>query len=125
MKKWDMFIILMALGLSLAIWGVFQVVKDSDNLRTVEIKSEGQVITTLEVDATSSASYTVSNQYGTNHIIIDKGLIWVDEASCLNQVCVDHPPIAYPGQSIVCLPNRVIVQVKGKKKNDLVDDVSY
>jgi hypothetical protein len=38
----------------------------------------------------------------------------MDSASCKNQVCVDHGAISLKGDSIVCLPNRVVVEIKGE-----------
>ena len=48
-----------------------------------------------------------------NVVIIDSGSVSVSEASCKNQVCVRHGSISHPGESIVCLPNRLIVSIEG------------
>ncbi len=45
------------------------------------------------------------------------------EANCADQVCVHTRPADREGQSIVCLPNRVVVEVRSLKK-DAIDGVS-
>lgn len=47
-----------------------------------------------------------------NTVVIGGGRVSVTEADCKNQICVGHTPVSEKGESIVCLPNRVIVTVK-------------
>ena len=49
---------------------------------------------------------------GTNVIEIKDGVVFVKSASCKNQVCVNTGKISKKGESIVCLPNKVIVEIK-------------
>ena len=32
-------------------------------------------------------------------------------ADCPDQICVHHPPVRYRGETIVCLPHRLVVEV--------------
>ena len=57
---------------------------------------------------------TVVTEGGTNTVRIENGTVTVTEASCRNQVCVRHAPISRAGESIICLPNRVVVRIDGK-----------
>lgn len=41
------------------------------------------------------------------------------ESVCHNKVCVDTGWIENPGQLIVCLPNRVYIEIQGANKDDL------
>ena len=47
-----------------------------------------------------------------NVVVISNGKVSVTEASCKNQVCVKHGIISRPGESIVCLPNRMVVRIE-------------
>ena len=47
-----------------------------------------------------------------NVVVISGGTVSVTEASCKNQVCVKHRTISKPGESIVCLPNRMVVRIE-------------
>lgn len=47
----------------------------------------------------------------TNILTIDGGEAYMSEANCPDGICVKHDPIHKIGESIVCLPNKVIVEV--------------
>ena len=54
-----------------------------------------------------------SAQYDYYNIVeIKDGKVSVTEASCKNQVCVRHGAISRSGESIVCLPNRLVVRIE-------------
>ena len=46
-----------------------------------------------------------------NLVVIEGGTVGIAEASCPDQICVRHPAISTTGDSIVCLPNRLVIQV--------------
>lgn len=47
------------------------------------------------------------------------------EAECPDQLCVLHNPISKPGETIVCLPNKVVLEIKGGTgTNDTQGDMS-
>ena len=50
-----------------------------------------------------------------NHLVIKDGRVDMIEANCPDQICVNQKDISKTGETIVCLPNKVIVEVKGAK----------
>lgn len=60
-------------------------------------------------------SRSASEQY-THYNVVDikGGSVSVTEASCKNQVCVKHSSISQSGESVVCLPNRLVVRIEGR-----------
>lgn len=66
-----------------------------DQDRTVEIRTE----TTLNV------------------LVIKDGKASVKSASCPDGICASHRPISMAGESIICLPNKVVITVSSKKEN--------
>lgn len=44
--------------------------------------------------------------------------VWVEHSDCPTQDCVRTGVISVPGQSIVCLPEQVVVKIVGMKVND-------
>ena len=55
-------------------------------------------------------------QYSYYNIVkISGGSVSVTAASCKNQVCVKHGQISRSGESIVCLPNRLVVRIESGK----------
>ncbi len=60
-----------------------------------------------------------------NVVVISGGKVSVTEASCKNQVCVKHGPISRSGESIVCLPNRLVVRIEnGSEEGGGYDSVT-
>ena len=47
-----------------------------------------------------------------NTVIIENGKVYMKEADCKNQICVKHKKISEKGEVIICLPNRVSVEIK-------------
>ena len=43
----------------------------------------------------------------------------MESSDCHNQVCVNHKPISRSGESIICLPHKVVVQIEGGKEADV------
>ena len=69
------------------------------------------------VDAPSADSDApASEQYDYYNVVeIKDGKVSVTEASCKNQVCVRHGSISKAGESIVCLPNRLVVSIENSE----------
>ena len=65
---------------------------------------------------------TIEGKKCKNIVTIEGGQVWMEESTCKNQICVHHSRISSGGESIVCLPNRVVVRVEGKGGG--YDDIS-
>lgn len=101
---------------------------------SVVIKSGGELFavypldkdTEIEVPAPSGTEYDDPHGHALsadddsthytyyNIVVINGGEVSVSASSCKNQVCVRHGSISGIGQSIVCLPNRMIVTIEDK-----------
>ncbi|MBR3995200.1 MAG: NusG domain II-containing protein [Clostridia bacterium] len=46
-----------------------------------------------------------------NRLVIKDGKAYMESASCPDGICVAHHPVFRSGESIVCLPNKVVVTV--------------
>ena len=55
----------------------------------------------------------------TNVVAVGGGAVRVIEANCPDQLCVRKGAARYAGDGIVCLPNRVVVEVAGTDELDL------
>ena len=81
--------------------------------------SDSGAFAVVEVDGVVVASYPLSEDGvfvlngGTNTIEIKDGKVRVVESDCPNQQCVRQMWIDRRNQSIVCLPNRVVITITG------------
>lgn len=80
--------------------------------RQVTISVDGEIIATKDLD--QDADFVVEGyNHGTNRIIIKNGGVHVSEASCPDKICIHQGTIKHTGESIVCLPNRLIATIIG------------
>ena len=52
---------------------------------------------------------------GYNLISVTDGTVIVEAADCKDQICVHHKPVSAKGESIICLPHRLVVEIIGGK----------
>ena len=80
-------------------------------------------VAVVSVDGVETARYPLSadGTYplngGTNTLVIENGTARVTEADCPDRLCVRQGAVRYTGQSIVCLPNRLVVTIEGAEKS--------
>ena len=56
---------------------------------------------------------------GTNELHIEAGTVYLTEASCSDHLCVKQGVIQRAGESIVCLPNQVVVELRSELEAEL------
>ena len=54
---------------------------------------------------------------GFNRLVIEDGYAYVEEASCPDGICSSHSPIGHNGESIICLPNKVVIEIHRREQN--------
>jgi hypothetical protein len=59
-----------------------------------------------------------------NVLVIKDGEAYVQSASCPDGICAAHKPISRQGESIVCLPHRVVVTVQCTEQQNAPDIVT-
>ena len=75
-----------------------------------EVSVNGEVV--AELDLNQDTSLTVSGwNGGSNTIVVQNGAISVTEATCPDHVCIHTGEISRTGETIVCLPNRLIITI--------------
>ena len=79
-------------------------------------KSSGLV--RIDVDGELFGAYSLKTEQeieinDTNHLIIKDGRVDMIEANCPDQICVKHKTISKNRETIVCLPNKVVVEIVG------------
>jgi hypothetical protein len=62
---------------------------------------------------------TVNGALGKTVVNIMGGAVWISSAPCPQQTCVHQGKIRLTGQIVVCVPNRVCVEIKGSGAPDV------
>ena len=58
-----------------------------------------------------------------NVLVIKDGQAYVETATCPDGICAGHRPISREGESIVCLPHKVVITVYVTEEKDAPDIV--
>lgn len=80
---------------------------------TVTVTVDGAVYGIYPLD--EDITVEISSDNGTNVLVIKDGLAFVEAATCPDKICVSHKPILRDGETVVCLPNRVVISVSSTK----------
>jgi hypothetical protein len=81
-----------------------------------EIAVDGQVTETVPLGR--EGAYSPSGRPGVR-ISVRGGMVGFIRSDCPDKVCVHSGFLSIPGQSAVCLPNRVVVRVTSKEGLEL------
>ncbi|SHO49427.1 NusG domain II-containing protein [Anaerocolumna xylanovorans] len=110
-KKKDIILLLIILFIALASLLIFKITQKDGNMVVVTI--DGAVY--KEYPLNKDISVDIQGvKGGTNHLVIKDGYADVTEASCPDKICVKSRKISKTGESIICLPNKVVVKIEGK-----------
>ena len=97
-----------------AFWIINFVVK-KDGITTF-VKVDGNIVYMLSLD--KNASVTVEGyQGGSNTVVIENGTVYMKDADCPDKLCEKTGKISKNGETIVCLPHRVVVEIQGGEGN--------
>ena len=83
-----------------------------------QIYVEGEEVQEINLGDVSEA-YTFSPKEGTV-ISVKKDAICFSYASCKDEICIDSGWLTSKGQTAACLPERVVITIKGAEKTDMM-----
>jgi hypothetical protein len=111
MKKNDFFLIGIVLLVSFALMG-WHYLKTDSGKGSVVVTVDGEHYGTYDLDTEQTV-----NIQGTNTLQIKNKSAIITDADCPDKICVYHKPITRNGESIICLPNKIVVSIeKGERR---------
>ncbi len=113
MKKKDWILITVIL----AIAGIFFALHITSG-RTVQGKAEVYVAGNIYGTYDLSKEQKIVIQ-DSNVLVIKDGRAQMESADCPDQICVRQKAISKEGESIICLPNKVVVSIVGGEEKEL------
>lgn len=105
--KNDLVLILILITVSLSAFFIIESLRE-DGV-SVRVTVNGDLV--AEYSLFHDGEYVLNG--GTNILVITNGKAYVKEASCPDGLCVNQGKISLSGERIVCLPNRVMIEVIG------------
>lgn len=107
-KRKDMFLILLLLAFGGGIILSTYVTKGEHN--RVQVRVDNKIVKDISLE--ENIEFTVEGIGGSNKIKIENGSVWLVDADCPDRLCVKTGKIKMVGQSIICLPHRLVVEIK-------------
>ena len=82
----------------------------------LKVRQNGTLLMTLPLDKPTSR--TISANGHKNQFSIKDGTVTMTKADCHDQTCIRTRSIHTPGQSIVCLPHRLVLTIETADSTD-------
>ncbi len=103
-------IFVIILLVALVFWGKSKA-DGSEAIVTIDGKEYGR----YELSEEQDIPIQINGQI-TNHLFIKDGVADMIEANCPDQLCVNMKAISKDQETIVCLPNKVVVEIKSESR---------
>ena len=113
MKKNDFFLVFIVILIS--IFSYLFLSLNSSDANTVTITLDGEVFYTGKLS--DNREIEIGD---TNTAIIENNEIYMSHASCPDKLCVRQGKISDSSKKIICLPNKVVIEVSKKSEMDAV-----
>lgn len=105
LKKADILVFILVLILSLGLFAVsFFIHTEKGSYVSVSINNTQYCREEIDKDTV----IILEN----NTVTVKDGQVYMSSANCPDGICVAHKPIEKKGETIVCLPSRVIIEVE-------------
>lgn len=109
-KLWDIFIIVFVLAISIS---VFLLYASADKGESVEITVDGELHSMYPLY--ENKVIDVITEKGNIKVCIKDNEVYILDADCNDKICIKDRPVSRKGQTIVCLPLKVIVKIGGNE----------
>lgn len=112
----DIILVAVLLFAALAAFAVIQLTKKSGGYAVVV--QEGKEIASYPLSEDITVTFHSPNG-GYNTLVIKDGKADVTEADCPDKLCVNQHSISFNGETIVCLPNKLVVKIVSGEEADV------
>lgn len=88
-----------------------------DSAGSVRVKVDGKVVGTYFLSQDQRIPF--DTKYGHNLLVIEDGRAYMAESDCPDHYCEDQGRISKTGETIVCLPHRLVVEAASGTEADV------
>lgn len=110
--KNDIILVVSLLAVAVIILAVFLAFAKNGKTVLVILDGKEQVCYDIDKDLTIDIA---SENNNINTLVIKDGKASITGASCPDKICVNHRSIKRVGETIVCLPNKVVIKIVKEK----------
>lgn len=119
-KKADIFVIFLIIIFSFLIYFFTNKVprEDYGSSKKIVITVDGKIFKEVELKENTDLNIDINTEYGNNEVHIENGEVQMQESDCKDKICMKMGKIKLTGDSIICLPNRLMVKIVEDKPSD-------
>ena len=114
MKKNDWILIAAIFMVALSFFG-WRIIVGYSGAEEVEVTVDGEEFGIYSLNNKNAQKISI---HGTNTLLIENGKVDMIDANCPDKLCVHQKAISANGESIICLPNKVVVTIKSKTDSE-------
>lgn len=119
MNKNDFKLLIIVIIISLTMFLIFNINKNN-NPKIGEVYYENKLVLTLDLEKKEKKEYTINGYNGNVIIEVNNGKIRVKEEKSPKHLCSKQGYITSSNETIVCLPNKVVIKIKEKTGLDTI-----
>lgn len=118
LKPWDVILVILLVLLSFLPIGIFVLQQsqyaEKDSVIVAVITVDNEIVEEIQLTGnTETREIEIEISDHDNNIIeVDNERIHIKSATCSDQICVRTGYISRPGQTIVCLPHKLVVEIQ-------------
>ncbi len=89
---------------------------------TVAVKIDGEQVATYSLSEDREIPIkTGENEEYINILVIKDGKASIGEADCPDKICVETRAVSYVGETIVCLPHKLVIEITNQNADNDID----
>lgn len=120
MKKWDWVIIIILIVISLMPLGIILKNENFQGDYYVLISVNGEDYEKMKLNKENDEVIRIENGNYVNEICVNGREVYMKETNCPDRVCSRQGKISKVGESIVCLPNKLFIEIKGERESEYI-----
>lgn len=104
--------LLIAIILVFSIFGLLYYFSTLKSGKEVLVSIDGKEVYSLSLSKDTEKTITSGdNDVFSNKLIIKDGAAFIESANCPDKVCVSHRKISNVGETIICLPHKLVISI--------------
>lgn len=109
MRRNDVYLAAAVMAAAFLLWGILHILLSSPG-QQITVTQDGKVLGTYFLTEENTLTFT-DEKGGTNRLVIRGGEAYMEDADCPDKLCMRQKAISEKGESIICLPHRLTVEV--------------
>lgn len=103
-------------------------------LLTVNLTRQEGSMVVVKIDGNETERYSLyedrtveiitgENDEFSNTLVIEDGKAYISQADCPDKICQEYRAVSYSGETIVCLPHKIVIEITADSSTPELDAV--